>query len=65
MEVGKYNLADGRLAEIEVQIKAGMSIFVSYGNIEGIPCHWTKEGKYRMDSIPSELDIVGKVNENI
>ena len=44
--------------EIITKSKPGMSIFMVFGLKDGLPCHWTKEGKYRMDDKDSIHDIM-------
>lgn len=50
---------DGRPVKIVTRNKSGMSIFVVYGTLVGRPCHWTVDGKYRMDdrSDPRDLKV--------
>lgn len=49
---------DGRPVEILTEKKPGMSIFVMFGMLDGKPCHWTAEGKYRCDGQDDPRDIV-------
>lgn len=52
------NTRDGRPVTIETRSKPGMSIFVLFGYLDGDPCHWTAEGRYRMDGKDDPRDIV-------
>ena len=49
---------DGRPVTIETENKSGMSIFCVFGTLDGFPCHWTKDGKYRMNGKDDPRDIV-------
>lgn len=48
---------DGRPVTIETRNKPGMSVFVVFGLLDGKPCHWTVEGRYRMDGVEDPRDL--------
>lgn len=48
---------DGRVVDIETRDKSGMSIFKVFGFLSGKPCHWTADGKFRMDGKSDPRDI--------
>lgn len=48
---------DGRSVVIETRDKPGMSIFTTFGTLDEKPCHWTVEGRYRMDGADDPRDI--------
>ena len=49
---------DGRTVTIETRDKPGMSIFKMFGTLDGAPCYWTSEGRYRMDGVDDARDVV-------
>lgn len=53
---------DGRTAEILTRNKPGMSIFTTFGLLDGKQCHWTAEGRYRMDEQDDPRDLVEEVS---
>lgn len=53
----EVSLRDGQHIVIETLRKPGMSIFTVFGSLNGRPCHWTSEGKYRMDDKPDSRDV--------
>lgn len=55
----------GQRVEIESADKSGMSIFVISGTIDGKPCHWTKDGKFRMDGKDDKRDLSSKTLEQV
>jgi hypothetical protein len=48
---------DGRKVEIVTKDKPGMSIFKVFGYMDGELCHWTAEGRFRMDNLEDPRDI--------
>ena len=48
---------DGRPATIIDRAKTGMSVFTMFGLLDGRPCHWTAEGRYRMDDADDPRDL--------
>lgn len=48
---------DGRAVEIVNEHKSGLSVFVVFGYIDDEPCHWTRDGRYRMDGKADPRDI--------
>lgn len=49
----------GEPVEIIDANKSGMSIFKVFGLLSGKPCHWTTEGKFRMDGVDDPRDLAG------
>ena len=49
---------DGRPVEIVTRQKPGMSIFTIFGMLDGSPCHWIADGRYRMDGVEDPRDIM-------
>lgn len=49
---------DGRQVIILQPRKHGMSIFAMFGLLAGSPCHWTADGRYRMDGKDDPRDLV-------
>ncbi len=49
---------NGKEVEIVNYHKQGLSVFFVFGYVDGKPCHWTRDGKYRMDDKEHELDII-------
>ena len=49
---------DGRPVTILTRDKPGMSIFKAFGALDGKPCHWTAEGRYRMDGKEDARDLL-------
>lgn len=49
---------DGRPVTILTRDKPGMSIFKVFGELDGKPCHWTAEGRYRMDGKEDARDLL-------
>jgi hypothetical protein len=49
---------DGQPVTIHTRNKPGMSVFVVFGDLAGKPCHWTAEGRYRMDGQADHRDLV-------
>lgn len=50
---------DGRNVEVVTRKYSGTAIFKTFGTLDGKPCFWTAEGKYRMDDKEDPRDIVG------
>lgn len=48
---------DGRDVGIIKYAKQGMSVFTTFGLLDNQPCHWTKDGKFRMDEKTDPRDI--------
>lgn len=54
----EFKTTDGKTASIATRKKPGMSVFVVFGSLDGKPCHWTADGKYRADGKRHPLDLV-------
>ena len=57
-KIGAYRTRDGRSAEVTMLRKPGMHFFKVFGALEGHPCHWTEAGRFRMDGIDDDRDLV-------
>lgn len=53
-----YRTRDGREVVVTDTNVPGMSVFCVAGEMNGVPCHWTKDGHYRMDGIEDPRDIM-------